>query len=293
MGQETCLKVKKWEEFQHYKRRNPPWIRLYRRIVDDADFQCLPLASRALAPMLWLIASETLDGTIQSKPGALSFRLRQSISELLEGLIPLMDKGFIEGFGDFAIEVLAPRLHGATPEAEAETEKNQSQKHVRQTSPDECLQEDFGRFWEVYPKREDKKETEQVWRRLTVAERLAAYAGVLRWRESGRWNDKQFVPSPARYLRRRKWEDEIVRSDGSKTAAEKNHDTTARALSRVFSDVVGDVSPNLPPTDRGTGSGGVPGGPQRLLGCADRPGMQRGDQALRVHPETSGDYPVH
>ena len=96
---------------------------------------------------------------------------------------------------------------------------------------------------------------------------------------------------------RNSWQDvfEIRRKsgDGSKTAAEKNHDTTARALSRVFSDVVGDVSPDLSPTDRGTGSGRVPGGPQRLLGCADRPGMQRGNQALRVHPEAGGDYPVH
>ena len=86
---------------------------------------------------------------------------------------------------------------------------------------------------------------------------------------------------------------QFARQNGPKTAAEKNHDTTARALSRVFSDVVGDVSPDLPPTDRGTGGNGVPGGPQRLLGCADRQGVQRGNQALRFHPEAGGDYPVH
>src|SRR6185312_3836651 len=268
MSTETYLKVKKWEQFQHYKRRNPPWIRLYRRIVDDADFQCLPLASRALAPMLWLIASETLDGTIHCKPGALSFRLRQSISELLEGLIPLMDKGFIEGFGDFAIEVLAPRLHGATPEAEAEAEaeKIQSQKHVRQTPPDECLREDFGRFWDVYPKHEDRREAWQVWRRLTVSDRLAAYAGVLRWRESGRWHDPQFVPGPAKYLRRRKWEDEIAGGgSGPKTAAEKNHATSTAALSSVFSDLVGDVHAGVSPADRGDGGGGLPRNSGKLL----------------------------
>jgi hypothetical protein len=54
-------RVKNWAEFQHYKDRSPPWIRLHRSFLDDYDFHCLPVASRALAPMLWLLASENKD----------------------------------------------------------------------------------------------------------------------------------------------------------------------------------------------------------------------------------------
>lgn len=207
---ETYLRVKKWEEFQHYKRRNPPWIRLYRRIVDDADFQSLPIASRALAPMLWLMASETMDGKIHLKLTALSFRLRRTIDEVLDGLIPLINQGFVEGHGDFASEVLAQCKRGATPESEAETEK--SQKHVRQMPSDVSLPDDFQNFWVKYPKHEAKKKALAAWHRLTMQDRLAALAGIDRWKETPRWKDPQFIMLASTYLNERRWEDEVSKA---------------------------------------------------------------------------------
>ena len=50
--------VKSWDRFQHYRDRNPPWVKLHKQFLDDFDFHSLPVASRALAPMLWLLASE-------------------------------------------------------------------------------------------------------------------------------------------------------------------------------------------------------------------------------------------
>jgi hypothetical protein len=47
-----------WAELQHYKDRSPPWIKLHKKLLDNFEFQSLPVASRALAPMLWLLASE-------------------------------------------------------------------------------------------------------------------------------------------------------------------------------------------------------------------------------------------
>ena len=70
---------KNWHSFQHYNKRNPPWIKLHRSILDDYGFACLPVASRALAPMLWLIASESKDGVISLASEALAFRLRCSV----------------------------------------------------------------------------------------------------------------------------------------------------------------------------------------------------------------------
>ena len=49
------IRPKNWHSFQHYKDRDPTWIKLHKKLLDDYEFQSLPLASRALAPMLWLL----------------------------------------------------------------------------------------------------------------------------------------------------------------------------------------------------------------------------------------------
>ena len=62
MSDVRVLRVKDWARYQHYKHRRPPWIRLHRDLLDKLSWHQLPLASKALAPMLWLLASETQEG---------------------------------------------------------------------------------------------------------------------------------------------------------------------------------------------------------------------------------------
>jgi hypothetical protein len=113
---------KNWAEFQHYKDRAPPWIKLHKKLLDDRVYQSLPLASRALAPMLWLLASESKDGSFDGAHEELAFRLRTNIKDIAAGLKPLIDKGFFHVVqGDSA--VLADRQQLAVPETEGETEK--------------------------------------------------------------------------------------------------------------------------------------------------------------------------
>ena len=116
------LVPKNWAIFQHYKNRRPPWIKLHRNLLDDRQFISLPLASKALAPMLWLLASEQEDGKFNASIEELAFRLRMTEKEVEAGLKPLIEKGF---FLD-ASTMLAPRLQLATPETETETEKRQT-----------------------------------------------------------------------------------------------------------------------------------------------------------------------
>jgi hypothetical protein len=43
------LQVKNWRSFQHYGKRNPPWIKLHRALLDDYAFCALlilPLHNR-------------------------------------------------------------------------------------------------------------------------------------------------------------------------------------------------------------------------------------------------------
>lgn len=109
---------KNWRDFQHYKDRNPPWIRLHKGLLDNYEFQCLPVASRALAPMLWLLASDHIDGIIDADVKRLAFRLRMDAAELSQALKPLIDAGFFE-LAEGASGVLAECLPTAVPETEA------------------------------------------------------------------------------------------------------------------------------------------------------------------------------
>lgn len=115
-----CIKPKGWEHFQHYKKRRPPWIKLYRNILDDYDFQCLQLASKALAPCLWLIASEHEEGLIVVDFAKLSWRLRVPEMQVQEAIKELIDKGFFI----VASGMLAECLHDAIPETEQRSEEN-------------------------------------------------------------------------------------------------------------------------------------------------------------------------
>jgi hypothetical protein len=55
----TFLAVKNFEKFQHYKQRNPPWIKLHSSILFDYDFGRLPDASKLHVVGLWLLASKS------------------------------------------------------------------------------------------------------------------------------------------------------------------------------------------------------------------------------------------
>ncbi len=85
---------KNWKDFQHYRHRNPPWIKLHKRLLDDYDFHRLPVASKAIAPCLWLIASESPTGEIDASEERLSFRLHMTQDELRSALTPLINAGF-------------------------------------------------------------------------------------------------------------------------------------------------------------------------------------------------------
>jgi hypothetical protein len=68
------MQIKSWAKFQHFKDRRPPWIKLYRDILDDIEWHELPAESAKTLVMLWLIASEE-DGNLPDLK-TLSFRLR-------------------------------------------------------------------------------------------------------------------------------------------------------------------------------------------------------------------------
>jgi hypothetical protein len=51
------FKVKNFERFQHYKDRNPVWIKLYNELLDDYEFGALPDHLKGQLLLIWLLAS--------------------------------------------------------------------------------------------------------------------------------------------------------------------------------------------------------------------------------------------
>lgn len=52
------LSVKNFEQYQHYRDRNPPWIKLYKSVYSDREFMRLPLEARYLYIGLLTLLSE-------------------------------------------------------------------------------------------------------------------------------------------------------------------------------------------------------------------------------------------
>lgn len=117
MAAERFIQVKNWSRFQHYKKRNPPWIRLYNELLDDYPFQCLQDASKWHAVGLWLLASR-LENRIPADPIWIAQRI--GASDPVD-LAPLVSAGFISYCED-ASNVRASCKQDATPEGEAEAE---------------------------------------------------------------------------------------------------------------------------------------------------------------------------
>jgi len=80
-------RIKGWTKFQHFKDRKPPWVKLYRELLDDLEWHELDGKSAKVLVMLWLIASE-YDGNLPNAK-TLSFRLRMTEKEVISSCINL------------------------------------------------------------------------------------------------------------------------------------------------------------------------------------------------------------
>lgn len=102
-------KIKNWAEFQHYKDRNPPWIKLHRALLDDVRFMRLTDLQRGHLMMIWIVASQN-GGTIPDDPKFVQARIGASRPVDLK---VFEDAGFLLPDHD-ASDTLAPRKQDAS-----------------------------------------------------------------------------------------------------------------------------------------------------------------------------------
>lgn len=122
----ATITPKGWAQFQHYKDRKPTWIKLHRDLLDNYEYHLLPTASRALAPCLWLLASEYDHGAIPADWCLVAFRLRMTAKDVESAVTPLIDSGFFIASSPLAGCKQSACLETETYKAETETEKHLS-----------------------------------------------------------------------------------------------------------------------------------------------------------------------
>jgi len=203
------MKVKGWSKFQHFKDRKPPWIKLYRDLLDDLRWHELDPKSAKLLISLWLLASED-----EKKEGELPdddticFRLRitkrdlkSNVSHLSHWLIQ-DDINVISDIG-----AISPGYQQSRLETETETET------------DVCS---FDVFWKAYPRKVAKEDAIKAWTKLKVNAELAEkiMAALERFKVSPDWvKDKgEFIPYPASWLNGHRFNDELPTAQPRKVA---------------------------------------------------------------------------
>src|SRR5581483_6812281 len=72
----------------------------------------------------------------------------------------------------------------------------------------------FDSFWNIFPRKQDKKDAQKAWSKIPETERSAVIAAVERFKLTEQWQKEggKYIPYPSRFLNGRRWEDEILTS---------------------------------------------------------------------------------
>ena len=163
-------KIKNWHQFQHFKDRKPPWIKLYRDLLDDVHWHDLdPKAAKNLV-MIWLIASE-YDGALPDMK-TLAFRLRVLENEA-KSIVSKLSHWLIHD----DIKPISDRYQNDSLEIETEKEKEREGEAKRATrlptnwtprledGTDELELDKFRDHWKAAPgQRGVKLDWDATWR---------------------------------------------------------------------------------------------------------------------------------
>ena len=195
------MRVKNFAKFQHFKDRCPPWVKLYRDLLNDIEwFELDPKAAKVLVS-LWLIASEdeSREGNLPELK-QLAFRLRISETELKSIVIKLSH--WLE---QDDISLISEKHQDDAPEKRQRREETESASPVG-----------FAEFWSAYPKKTAKGDAEKAWKKHKpdLAACLAALAVA---KQSSDWikDGGQFIPHPATWINGKRWEDGVAGSHPS------------------------------------------------------------------------------
>lgn len=216
------LQVKNWENFQHYKDRTPPWIKLYNHLLDDFEFSCLPDASKAHLLSIWLLASRT-GNKIPNNPKWIGNKINATDDVDIELLI---ESGFINVIPNKNKEIQKPEQDASNmlqkPEQNACLEREERESRERgKKEKEQRIEDAFNKFWISYHKKQGKAQALKAFKAAVKREGikdLDEFSEMLITDCKERLSAKQFGfdnLNGATYLNNNRWEDEKTSSQES------------------------------------------------------------------------------
>ena len=141
-GYMDILQVRNWATYQHYKDRNPPWIKLHFSLISSKDWVMLDDASRVLALACMLIASrsELGEGRFEADPDYIQ---RVAYLNTVPDFNPLINTGFLVVASGCKQMLANARPETETEERQRRGETEISRKKTRSKSPLIPLPENF------------------------------------------------------------------------------------------------------------------------------------------------------
>ena len=211
--------IKGWTKFQHFKDRRPPWIKLYRDILEDPDWHDLDGDTAKILVALWLIASEDEDqnGTLPDVR-RIAFRLRLPETKVKQALTKLSH--WLDHEDDI---VISDGYQVDAPETETETETEKRERQIQRTET-KGIQCPLG----VNPETWADFLTHRKNRKAAVTE--SAIKGIEREARKAGWSlDKALVECCARGWVgfKAEW---VNKDQGNKTQHQINQEGIARSL---------------------------------------------------------------
>lgn len=134
----ATIKIKNWKEFQHFKDRSPPWIKLYRENLYRRDIMLLSDRNFKILICFWMLASEdkTQEGRLP-EISDIAYTLRYTELEIAQAIKDL--RGFLE-IDD--INLISQGYLFDAPETETEGYSKEVEKKEKKLSKKEVLKPD-------------------------------------------------------------------------------------------------------------------------------------------------------
>ena len=210
----TKYRIVDWQTTQHYKDRNPPWIKLYKEILHTYWWVMLDDAGRALAVACMLIASENGNrGEFLADP---EFLLKRAFIRDAN-FKPLLDAGFLEPVN--AGEAEAEPESETERESDTETDRKSLAGASKPLAGASKSDPAFDEFWDAFGKKVGRGQALKSWKAATKkADPAEIIAGVKAQQGCRQWADG-YQPNPSTWLNQERWADDVEALNGNKNGS--------------------------------------------------------------------------
>lgn len=192
------LRIKNWSRYQHYKDRNPPWIKLHFTTLSSRDWVMLNDTERVLAIACMLLASQSdmENGEFIADP---DYFQRVAYLSTKPDFNPLIKSGFLE--------VVKADDSGCKRTLAKATTETEAEAYKEETDTSSNLR--FDEWWAAWPKKVEKKKSLAIWKRRKldrIADQIIADTKN-RPTRCEKWK-AGYICNPTTYLNGDRWEDE-------------------------------------------------------------------------------------